>query len=378
MTTPAISPAHHAAMPRARTAGITPRRLLGAACLAAFLALAWTRAPAVALAAWLAAGWFWLGTMLGLAVNARVHRLTGGRWGRLLAPATRAGLRPVLPLLALVTLPVVLGARWLYPWVADPSAAHGALQHAWFTAPWPLVRALAYAAACAALVHAPRTGARESPGRAAAALVGGTLLVTLLATEAVMSLTPTWSSTVFGWLAAATQWTSGVAVAVAVTAANRARRRGGAEDRHRAAQDLPPSRQAARVPVLRDLGNLLLMLVGVQAYLQFMQFLVIWAEDLPRETSWYLPRMAGAWGGLGAALVVAQAALPLLLLLWRRNKDEPWRLAAIAGTLAVAQALGAAWTIVPSVAAARGDGAVMALWALAVAGLGLLLAGGSR
>ncbi len=353
----------------------TPRRIAGALLLAIFGVLAWQREPAVGLAAWLAAGWFWLGTMLGLAVNARVHRLTGGRWGRLLAPVTRAWLRPVAPLLVLVVVPVVLGARWLYPWVADPHAAHGALQRAWFTPPWPLVRALAYAGACAALVHAPRAGTRETPGRAAGALMAGTLLVTLLATEAVMSLTPTWSSTVFGWLAAATQWTGGAAVVVAITAANRARR---GVDRRRAAQDLPPSREVARVPVLRDLGNLLLMLVGVQAYLQFMQFLVIWAEDLPRETSWYLPRMAGAWGALGAVLVAAQAALPILALLWRRNKDDPRRLAGVAGWIVAAQALGAAWTIVPSVAAARGDLAVMPLWALAVAGMGLLLAGGSR
>ena len=66
------------------------------------------------------------------------------------------------------------------------------------------------------------------------------------------------------------------------------------------------------------------------AYLAFMQLLIIWAENLPREIAWYLPRLQTGWRWIGVALVLLQFALPLLALLQRAVKDRPQRLAAVA------------------------------------------------
>ena len=110
------------------------------------------------------------------------------------------------------------------------------------------------------------------------------------------------------------------------------------------------------------------------AYLAFMQFLIIWAENLPREIAWYVPRLQTGWWGIGVALVVLQLALPVLALLQRSVKDRPARLRWVAVLLLASSALDVAWTVLPSVAAHDMHG-----WWLAPAamlGMALLLFGG--
>ena len=109
------------------------------------------------------------------------------------------------------------------------------------------------------------------------------------------------------------------------------------------------------------------------AYLAFVQLLIIWAEDLPREIAWYLPRAQTGWLWVGWLLLVSNFALPLLALLMRAVKETRWALAAVAWWLVAANALDAAWLVVPSVDAHGAH----ALWLvpLLVVGFGLLLWG---
>src|SRR5262245_61940476 len=72
---------------------------------------------------------FWLGIALGCLGVSMLHNLTGGAWGmvirRLLESATRT-----LPLLALLFLPILAGARNLYEWSRpDAVAADAILRH---------------------------------------------------------------------------------------------------------------------------------------------------------------------------------------------------------------------------------------------------------
>ena len=79
-----------------------------------------------------------------------------------------------------------------------------------------------------------------------------------------------------------------------------------------------------------DLGNLLLTFLMTWMYLAFVQFLIVWAEDLPRETNWFLPRLQSEWVILAVMVVVLQFALPFALLLFRRLKRDPRWLGLIA------------------------------------------------
>jgi hypothetical protein len=146
---------------------------------------------------------------------------------------------------------------------------------------------------------------------------------------------PGWFSTAFGLVALSVQALAGSAVAVVLSHADAgARTRTGVDN---------------TVPVSRDLGNLLLTWVMSWGYLAFMQFLVIWAENLPREVAWYVPRLQTGWFWVGVALVLLQLAVPFVLLLFRGVKDDPRRLTGVALLLLFATALDAAWMVLPSV-----------------------------
>lgn len=310
------------------------RRRIVVAVVALALALpgAWLDARQF-LAAWLVAFWYCLGLMLGALASVWIHRLTGGSWGLAMRPVAFACARH-LPWLLLLSLPVILGAGQLYPWVADPSGgwaepmARAAFPRAWLDPTFALARVVGYAAVFGWLCR-PRVVARK--GGAAAALAAYIVVGSLASVDVLMSLVPGWFSTAFGLVVLSGQALGGAALVVLVLA------RGAGP------------RDAAQPPPWRDLGNLLLMWTMTWAYVAFMEFLVIWAENIPRETAWYLPRLATGWRWSGLALLVLQFGLPLLCLLWRSVKDDPRRLRGVATLLLVMQGLNTAWLVLPSV-----------------------------
>jgi hypothetical protein len=102
------------------------------------------------------------------------------------------------------------------------------------------------------------------------------------------------------------------------------------------------------------------------AYAAFLEFLIIWAEDLPREIAWYVPRLRSGWALVGAGLIALQFGVPQVALLMRAIKDDPRRLAWLALWLVAGQLANTAWLVVPSIAP-RGAQAWWLVPALALA-----------
>jgi hypothetical protein len=329
--------------------------VVGLVCLALALPGAWLDLRTF-LACWLAAWWFVIGVSLGGLVNVWIHRLSGGRWGEALrTPALLAARR--MPLALLLGLPVVLGARGLFPWAADP-AGHWAREMArpafplwWLQPGFVALRAVLYAGLWWLL---SRPGVLAVKGRSAAALVTYGLSGTLAAVDLLMSLVPGWFSTAFGLVVLSGQALGGAALCSLALAFG-------------APQELTRAAGPRQPPVGRDLGNLMLMWVMTWAYLAFMEFLIIWSENLPPEIRWYVPRLQTGWGGAGVLLVVTLFALPLLALLQRAVKDRPLRLAVVAGWLLAAQLLNSAWLVLPSVQ----PHSLMGWWAVPLLALGM-------
>ena len=336
--------------------------VIGALLAAAALPGAWL-APKVFFAAWLAAAWFSLGIALGTLTWLWIHRLTGGAWGDTLrAPILRLGER--LPRVLLLFVPLAFGLPLLYAAfdpasaaTAAPSSAH-AFVHAWQSPAFFIVRWILYGAVW--LVMARRARTLASSGEAAASLVLHLTLTTLASVDALVALVPGWSSSGFGLLALSGQAFGGLA-AVTVLACRQIGRAGG-------------QTKTEGSPLTRDLGNLLLAATLIWAYLAFMQFLIIWAENLPREISFYVPRLQTGWVFAGAALIVWHLAVPFALLLFRSIKDSPRRLGAVAVAMVGAQMLDCVWLVVPSVA--PHDAAAWLLSPLLLLGFALLAFGG--
>ena len=298
--------------------------------VAAIVALAgWRLDLRALLASYLAAWWFVAGALLGGLANVWLHQLTGGAWGETIrAPLLRAARR--LPLACLLFLPVLIGAPQLYPWQHGvPGEPDAAFRHLWLSPAFFTVRSIAYLLLWSGLAivetRAQDGATARSPARAAACLLVYGFSVGLAAVDWIMSLQPEWYSSVFGWLAGTGQMLTGLALGVLLIDRGAAR---------------------ARLP---DLGNLLMMYVMTWAYLAYVQFLIIWAADLPHEISWYLRRGAPGWQLVAWVLVVGHFAGPLCILLSRHAKRAPGLLGVLAGALLAAHLLDCWWLVLPSV-----------------------------
>src|SRR5205085_11292250 len=97
-----------------------------------------------------------------------------------------------------------------------------------------------------------------------------------------------------------------------------------------------------------DLGNLLMAVVMVWAYLAYSQFLIIWAGNLTEEISWYQVRLSGGWQWAALAAVLANFVLPFAALLFRDFKRNILLLGALGAWLVVGHAVDVFWLVKPA------------------------------
>jgi hypothetical protein len=155
----------------------------------------------------------------------------------------------------------------------------------------------------------------------------------LLVGDWLSALDPRWPSTAFPLVWLTGQAVAGFAVAVIaalMAGADPARMLGGA---------------GRRLGI--DWGTLLFTAAMMWCYVAFAQFLIIWSGNLPVETSWFARRLEGAWRFVPALLLVLHFAVPLVVLLSRRAKQNRRMLLAAALVLFGAQLLHTAWIILP-------------------------------
>ena len=328
-----------------------PAFFVGAAALA-ICAVGGFFAPAQFFRSYLSAFLFWTGVALGCMAVAMLHHVTGGAWGLPIRRPLESGTR-TLPLMLLLFLPIVLGARRIYEW-ADPAAvAHDPiLRHKslYLNLPFFTGRALLYFAAWLALAYflnrwsleQDATGARPIARRlqilSSAGLVAYGLTVTFASIDWAMSLEPHWFSTMYGVLFIAGQGLTAFAFIVVVLVL---------------LADTPPLASYVAQRHYHDLGKLMLAFVMFWAYVSFSQYLIIWAGNLPEEIPWYLRRLQGGWGWIGIALIVFHFLLPFLLLLPASANRNPRILGTVAGLVLFMRLVEVFWLTQPAFAGSR-------------------------
>jgi hypothetical protein len=302
--------------------------IVGAALIGALL---WFPAHAQrALGSCLAAWIMCLDISLGSLGMLMMHRLTGGGWIAPIRAYLRAALVP-LPLLLILFIPVLIAAFHLFPWSRGMPADGPMAFKADYLAGWPfIVRSLIALGAWCVLAQLQRHRIGSSAGFSAVGLIVYAVTLSWSTVDWIGSLEPHWSSSILGLVVLTEQ---GLAAFAFVTLC---------------ATRLPSPARRPGAHECGDLAGLLLTFVMSWAYLAFMQFLIVWAEDLPRETNWYVPRMLRSWRYLSLIVVLAQFAVPFTLLLFRRIKRHPAGLGATALLLVVAHGLYVFWLIVPS------------------------------
>jgi hypothetical protein len=303
--------------------------------------------PAQFFRSYLMAWLYWGGLGLGCLGLLMIYHLTAGGWGVAVRRLLEAGMG-TLPFMALLFVPLLFGLHSIYEWThTEVVMADEVLRQktAYLNVPFFIGRAVAYFLIWLTLAHFLDRWSREQDETEHPRLVdrmrrlsGGGLVIyalamTFAAFDWIMSLEPHWFSTIFGMIFMADHALGALAFVLVVTFL--LARHGG----FRAV--LAPS-------ILNDLGNLLLAFVMVYAYLSFSQLLIIWSANLPEEIPWYLKRIAGGWHFIGIALAVFYFAVPFMVLLSRRNKRQPQRLAAIALAVLTARLLSVFFLVGPA------------------------------
>jgi hypothetical protein len=307
----------------------------------------WQRAPEQFFYSYLVAWLYWTGLSLGSVSLLLLHNLTGGKWGDLVRPILRTA-AGILPLMAILFLPIVLQPEKLYEWANPSHVEHDAIlkhKQPYLNIEFFQVRAVIYFVVWLALLALLAWQARAAPlpetkvdrrfrrfSGQGLALHG--IAITFASIDWVMSLEPHWFSTIYGVIWFGSWGLAALAFAILV-AASVARRTTVLEEYH--------------VDSLHDLGKLMLGFTMFWAYVSFSQFIIIWYGNLPEEVVWYIKRIEGPWQWVALTVAFLHFILPFVLLLSRKWKRDPARLGAVALILLVAEWITVVWQVEPAV-----------------------------
>jgi hypothetical protein len=294
----------------------------------------------------------WLGITLGSMAILMIRHLTGGGWGMVIRRILGAAMR-CLPLMGILFVPILFGLPKLYIWarpldsITDKHlrehlqeitrsylSVHGfVIRAAIYLAIWNL---LSYLLSRWSKEH-DRPSARDNTSRFKAVSGPGLILyaftISFAAIDWVMSIDPSWISTIYGLLILAGELLSAMCFAIVV---------------ERILFNYKPMSEMLKPDFVHDHGKWTLTFIMVWAYFSFSQWLIIWAGNLPEEITWYMKRLNGGWGYVGLVLAVFSFAVPFVLLLSRPFKRDIRRLAWLATWLLLMRYVDLFWIVEPN------------------------------
>jgi hypothetical protein len=289
---------------------------------------------------------FWIDIPLGALPLLMIYHLTGGTWGALLRRILEA-LCDTIIYFAVFSLPILLGVRWIYPWMDsiiahEPNIYH---KHLYLNPVSFATRTFLYFGSWLTLNFFLQKESRpyqashflESQARLKKISAGGLVLFGFTSTFASvdwqMSVEPHWYSTIYGLVYIAGQSLESYAFILIIFGF--------------AFKKLRYLAQFPKKPLL-DLGNILLTLVLVWAYLSFMQYLIVWSGNLPHEVIWFKHRTQGGWQGLVFLIFIFQFTAPFLFLLLRPTKEKTTLLATLGILVFLVRIIDHYWMLMPA------------------------------
>ncbi|MCH2135919.1 MAG: hypothetical protein MK101_04980 [Phycisphaerales bacterium] len=151
----------------------------------------------------------------------------------------------------------------------------------------------------------------------------------------IMSLQPTWFSTMFGVYFFAVSCTGCFAtMIVLLMVLKNAGRLGDAVSKEH----------------FHDMGKLLFAFgVVFWAYIGFSQYMLIWYANIPVETGWFFPRQMSGWANVSWLLIIGHFALPFVVLVSRWPKRFRGIIGAIALWMVLMFVVDVYWLVMPVV-----------------------------
>ena len=323
---------------------------------------------------------FFLSISLGALFFVLLQHVTRAGWSvsvRRIGETLAAGM-PVLAALALpIVVSVLLQNGELYRW-AQPVPAHVNAEHApaaeaghtqaaptgvkpldeltlekraFLNPPFFIARLVVYFAVWSAMGvwYWRRSVEQDASGQpaltlrmqalAAPAIVAFAITVTLASFDLLMSLDPTWYSTMYG-----VYYFSGCAVAIFAALILVAMM----------LQRLGYLRQSITTEHYHDLGKFLFAFTFFWGYIAFSQYMLLWYANIPEETAWLVRRGAtsadqamNGWSIVAILLLVGNLIVPFAGLLSRHIKRNPKALVFWAAWLLLFHWLDLYWLVMP-------------------------------
>ncbi len=299
----------------------------------------------------------WLGVALGSMAIIMIRHLTGGGWGVVIRRLQGAAMR-TLPGLTVLFIPLVIAVaqKRMYPWAMPLEAIsdehireHLAKNHfvteSYLNFNGFLIRAIIYFAIWNLLSfllskwskEGDSPSARDNTQRFKAVSGPGLILyaftITFAVIDWVMSLDPTWISTIFGLIILIGELLSAMCFAVFVESI---------------LVKYKPMSELLKPDFVHDHGKWMLTFTMVWAYFSFSQWLIIWAGNLPNEITFYLRRINNGWGWLALTLAFLGFGLPFAMLLSRPFKRNIRNLVWLAIWILIIRWIDLLWIIEPN------------------------------
>jgi hypothetical protein len=297
----------------------------------------------------------WLGVTLGSMAILMLRHLTKGAWGMVIRRILGAAMRNIWVVTVLfipIWVEVFLGHHSLYPWL-DPAKIQANDHLRWIAgkylnSPGFIARSAIYFLVWNLISFFLTKWSREQDSpqapdhtlRFKAVSGPGILLygftISFAAIDWIMSLDPTWISTIYGLLILIGQVLSALCFAIVV---------------ERILFKYRPMSELLKPEQVHDHGKFMLAFIMVWAYFSFSQWLIMWAGNLPEEITWYIRRLNGGWGGVGLVLVLFHFVVPFVLLLSRPFKRDITRLVWLAVWMLLMRWVDLFWIIEPNFSA---------------------------
>jgi hypothetical protein len=295
---------------------------------------------------------YWCGISFASLILLMAFHATRARWMTILRRPVEAMATTGIVFIILI-IPVWLGMKQLYSWI-DPVAAGfsgEALARVKHKAPWLnvnffIIRSVLYILIATFLgwrlfgwsLRQDREGGTDLLARQRKFSGGGlpfiAIAITFAAFDWMMSLNPTWFSTIFGVYYFGGSFLSALSILAIVTwQANLKNVFGG----------------GMSIEHTHSIGKLMLAFTCFWTYIAFSQLLLIWIAGLPEEIPFYITRFREGWRGVGIALIFFHFFVPFGALLSRSLKRTPHKLAGVGIWLLLIHYVDIYWLVMPTI-----------------------------
>ncbi|MGI8908385.1 MAG: hypothetical protein ACR2IE_18075 [Candidatus Sumerlaeaceae bacterium] len=290
---------------------------------------------------------YWFNIGMGSLLLLMIQHLSGGAWGVAIRRVLESSANNIKWML-LFFIPVLLGMHSLYEWTHEDVVAKDAiiqLKVAWLNIPFFLIRVAIYFGLWVLIAFLLKRWSTEQdatanpliPGRmrnlCGPGIVIFFLTMTFAAVDWILSLEVHYYSTMFGPVVMIGQALVSMAFTIAILVL---------------LSRIPPMNNILTPGHFHDLGKLMLAFTMLWAYINFSQFLITWSANLVEEIPYYLKRMSGGWGWVGAGLIAFHFFVPFCALLNRDLKRNPRTLIWVAIWVICVRFVDLSYLILPS------------------------------